>query len=154
EDRSRFQRFEVAVLGQATYISSGRDFSQLFDALGSSTNRHLVADNFPAPTTEAANHPVTFKGITNVEAYARIGFDLPAAIQAARYVRFAFGLGMFWLTPHLITGAPPCNSEADVPRQDPRRDSCTKGIINPAYRPAIDAPGRRFRVEDATLLLL
>jgi hypothetical protein len=154
EDRSRFQRFEISLLGRAAYISSGRDFSPLFDALGSSSNPQLTKPNYAAPTAAAMNDPIAFTGITNVEAYAQLGFDAQLAIQAARYVRFALGLGLFWLTPHLITGAPPCNSDVEVGRDDPRKGTCTAGIINPAYRPAIDAPGRRFRVEDATLLLL
>jgi hypothetical protein len=154
EDRSRFQRFEIAVRGAATYISSGRDFSPLFDALGSSTNPQLTAYNYAAPAGSSAMTKVRFTGITNVEAYARLGFDTSFAIQAARYVRFALGLGLFWLTPHLITGAPPCNRDAQAGRNDERQGACTAGIVNPAYRPAIDAPGRRFRVEDATLLHL
>jgi hypothetical protein len=153
EDRSRFQRFEILVRGQAAYVSSGRDFSPLFDALGTSNNPQLRMPNYVAPTGPSANAQVPFTGITNVQAYARLGFDTSFSIQAARYVRFALGLGLFWLTPHLITGAPPCNADAGG-RVDPRRGACAAGIVNPVYRPAIDAPGRRFRVEDAMLLQL
>ena len=50
--------------------------------------------------------------------------------------------------------SPPCNRDAEAGRNDDRQGACSAGIVNPAYRPSIDAPGRRFRMQDAMLLQL
>ena len=150
EDRGHYQRFELDLQSQAVYLSAGRDFSPLFDALGTSDNPHLSKPNLVAPEGPAPHTSVPFTGITNVEAHARLGLSAALAIQAARYVRFGLGLGISFLTSHLITGAPPCNGDVDAKPDDPRVGTCISGISNPVYRPAIDAPGRRFRLAAAT----
>jgi hypothetical protein len=76
-----------------------------------------------------------------------VTLDTEVVMQAARYVRFSIGLGLDYLTPHLITGAAACNAEVSASASDARAGSCTKGIFNPVYRPVIDAPGRRFQLQ-------
>jgi hypothetical protein len=152
EDRSRYQRFEIDLLGQATLISASRDYTPLFDALGSSDNPHLTAPNYEQVTGSGPHQPITFTGITNVQSYARLGVSTALVMQAARYVRFALGLGVSTLTSHLITGAPACNRSVSASDDDARKGPCAEGIANPVYRPAIDAPGRRFRLDGALTL--
>jgi hypothetical protein len=152
EDRARFQRFELDLQGSAAFIGAGRDFSPLFDALGTSTNPQLTAPSYDR--MGAGRRAVPFTGITNVEEHARLGLDLRLALQAARYVRFAFGFGLSFLTSHLITGAPACDTSVQASAGDPRGAGCSAGIADPVQRPAIDTPGRRFRLEgDVTLRL-
>lgn len=148
EDRGRYQRFEIDFEAAAAMISSGRDASPLFDALGTSDNPHLEALNFDRVGGSGREpSPVPFTGLTNVEAHADLAFDAALVMQAARYVRFALGVGFSYLTPHLITGAPACNADVSAAPDDPRIGSCEQGILNPNYRPAIDAPGKRFRLD-------
>ncbi|MFI5306612.1 MAG: hypothetical protein ACHQ53_04620 [Polyangiales bacterium] len=152
EDRARFQRFELDLQGSAAFIGAGRDFSPLFDALGSSQNPQLTAPSYDR--TGAGRHAVPFTGVTNVEEHARLGLDMRLALQAARYVRFAFGFGLSYLTSHLITGAPACDTSVQASAGDPRSTGCSAGIADPVQRPAIDTPGRRFRLEgDVTVRL-
>jgi len=154
EDRGRFQRFEVDFKGQASLISSGRDASPLFDALGDSANPHLTAPNYDRLMSDPAHVEVDFNGLTNVEAHAELAFDAELVMRAARYVRFSLGMGFAYVTPHLITGAAACNTAVEPGLNDPRVGDCEAGILNPLYRPAIDAPGRRFRLDGEMLFRL
>ncbi len=141
EDRERQQRFEIDVQGRAATRSAGQDMSLLFDALGTSTSPYLA-------TGPASGGSAGFSGVTQVEAHGRLGLDLRLLLQAARYVRFTLGTAFTHVTPHLITGARPCNAEV-VPRpNDPQMGACSAGVMNPLYRAVIDAPGQRFRVHD------
>jgi hypothetical protein len=153
EDRGRFQRFEIDIRGGAGLVSSGRDVSPLFDALGDSPNAHLTADNYERLEPNA--QVVPFTGPTSVEGYAALSLDTELVMRAARYVRFALGLGFAYVTPHLITGAPACNTEVEAGASDTRMGSCGPNVFNPQHRPAIDTPGRRFRLDgELTVRLL
>ena len=141
EDRGRFQRVELDLTGKAAFVSSGRDFSPLFDALGSSSNEHLQTDD-----EDAASRSAPFVGLTHVDGYAQLGLELAAVVRAARYVSFALAGGLSHLTAHLLTGVEACDTSTTAPAQDPRRGGCPEGIVNPLYRPVIDTPGQRFRM--------
>jgi hypothetical protein len=156
EDRRRFQRFEIDVSGTAAVNTAGRTVSPLFDALGTSENQQLTAPNYARvyDGTGRVPPPVPFTGLTNVEAHADLGLDLQVVMQAARYVRFALGTGFSYLTPHLITGAQACNPDVERIPGDTRAGPCERGILNPNYRPAIDAPGKRFRLDGQLTLRL
>jgi hypothetical protein len=82
--------------------------------------------------------------------------------QAGEYVKFNVGTAFTAEQGHIITFDQPCNPDF---RSDPgaagpcRTTSSTSsnstrisatGIPNPNYRPVIDAPGRRFRLDDST----
>jgi hypothetical protein len=153
EDRARQQRFEIDVQGQAALVSAGRDYTPLFDALGASGNPQLREPNYEQ-FGGGTRQPIAFTGITSVEAHARLGLSTWLVMQAARYVRFALGFGVSGLTSHLITGALPCNTAVSIEDGDPRQGQCPDGVANPAYRPSIDVPGRRFRLADALSLQL
>jgi hypothetical protein len=146
EDRVRHQRFEVDVHGTAALTTAGRDFSPLFDALGKSDSAYLTTSN------SSASGRVPFGGATSVEAHARLGLETRVVMQAARYVRFALGFGLAYVTPHLITGAPACAGETAV--VDSGTGLCDTGLANPVYRAAIDAPGKRFRLASEVALRL
>jgi hypothetical protein len=140
EDRTRQQRFEVDVQGRAATRSAGQDMSELFDALGSSQSPYLASAGF--------------SGVTQVEAHGRLGLDLRLLLHAARYVRFALGAGFTHVTPHLITGASPCNAEVAPRPNAPRLGLCRRGVMNPLYRAVIDAPGQRFSVREVLAIEL
>jgi hypothetical protein len=151
EDRGRHQRLSVELLGSAERIGQGRDISPLFDALGASDNAHLTAPHVSDFADPTSAEPVAFTGITRVEAYTRVRLRTSLVVQAARYVRFTLGLGLGHELSHLITGEPACNTAVSVAPGDPRAGDCSRGIANPAHRPAIDSPGRRFRADGHTV---
>ena len=83
EDRMRYQRFSIELLGRAAYISEGRGMSALFDALGTSDHSQLNA-----PQASDADR---FTGVTTIGAHGRLGVDVMLVMKAARYVRFTLG---------------------------------------------------------------
>ena len=98
-----------------------------------------------------------FNGLTDVQAHGRIGGTVAIEMQAARYVRFRFGLDVDYITSHVITFADGCNPNADPDgSNDPRM--CTSnpddGLLNPHHRPVIDRAGNRFRLDGAVDLNL
>ena len=133
EERGRFQRVAIDVRTHAAYVSAGRDYTPLFDALGTSQNQHLSL-----PYQSASGDAVPFRGLTNVDSYARLRLEIAASIQAARYVRFRLGVSLAKLTSHLLTDAAPCSAVSV--------DTCPTDQVNPLYRPVIDIPGQRFRM--------
>jgi hypothetical protein len=97
--------------------------------LGASTSPQLAA-------ARRDDQLVPFYGLTQVDAFARLRAELALSAQAAQYVQFRMGVSLMHMTPHLLTGAPACESEAAGP--------CTGGRTNPLYRAVIDLPGQRF----------
>jgi hypothetical protein len=135
EHRGRFQQFVIDVRGRAEYVSAGRDYTPLFDALGESTNPYLSA-----PKSTDAGGTVEWNGLAQVDSYARLGLDLALAMQAARYVLFRVDFTLAHVTRHLLTGAARC-TEASAPVPS---DDCGENAHNALYRGVIDEPGQRF----------
>jgi hypothetical protein len=173
EQREAFQRVTFDGRIGASYRSEGRDYSELFDALGSSgalsLRRPAYATYKADPSSpggsivDVASQRVFFSGITNVSAYATIRASLSVTWQAGEYIKFTAGGGFTREQSHLITGAAACNSDSagDIGASGPCRVQSTgaggsttvtsTGIPNPHYRPTIDSVGRRFRTDDSNL---
>jgi len=128
EDRARYQRLSVELSGMAAYVSAGRDYSVLYDALGTSQDPQL------ATPYESESGQVPFTGITNVGSHTRLGAELSLVMQAARYMRFRLGVALSHTTAHALTQAVACEGDG----------SCSGQSVNLLYRPAIDSPGQRF----------
>ncbi|MDQ3033964.1 MAG: hypothetical protein M3Y87_16225 [Myxococcota bacterium] len=158
EDRQQWQRFSVDLRFTGDYVSEGRDYSPLFDALGSSSNPYLTSPNcegvFSAEDGSCAGAGLVesaFFGLTDTQSHLRIGGQITLEMQAARYVRFGVSTAVYHSPSYVITQADACNPNADPPGGDERtRGTCRSGIINPHHRPAIDLPGQRFRMESLT----
>lgn len=151
EQRAHYQRFTLDLRGQFAYVSAGRDYSPLFDALGVSADPSLTSTNYEVADPSAAS-PDSLRrsynyGLTDTQAHARLGARAAIEMQAARYVRFTLGVSVFYNTPYLISSTDPCNPNATVGEADPRVGTCSSGILNPSYRASIDTPGRRFRLD-------
>lgn len=163
EHRGRFQRVAIDFRLNGTYFTRGRDYSVLYDALGTSGHAALARPNFEGVRNASSSgelHPcrgsdddncyvgeaVPFYGLTNQSSRLRYGARLGLDIRAARYVRLAFGTGLSAVTSHSLTSADPCNLErTDSTRsQAPGGQSCGTHPINPSFRATIDSPGRRF----------
>ncbi len=170
ENREAFQRLSLDFKVRGSYHSPGRDYSELFDALGSSQARSLRSGNpasyraGPDGFTSVAdpNAPkVYFTGITDQQAFGSFGGFAGVTWQTGEYVKFNAGLGLTHVQSHLITAADACNPEvrSDAGASGPCRTGgvsaaggTVTGIPNPNHRQTIDLPGHRFSVDDTLLV--
>lgn len=173
EVRDQFQRVSLDFRFSGTYVSEGRDYSELFDALGSSDAPSLRYPNFaeyqpggtdpgdPPSVVNPASQKVYFSGLTDVQQHGEYRLSADFVWQAGEYVKFNVGGAYTIVQSHLITFDQPCNPDfsSDVSKAGPcRRSSSTgvgndsftaTGIPNPNYRAPINVPGRRFKVDDS-----
>jgi hypothetical protein len=175
EVRDAFQRLNFDVRFTGTYVSEGRDYSELFDALGSSDAPTLRYPNYDqyqlrnpdAPYNETTNpskvnprsQKVYFTGLTDVQQHGVYTLSTSLTWQAGQYVKFNVG-GSYTITQaHFITFDQACNPDfaGNLGKAGPckatRANATTpaaSGIPNPNYRKTINDPGRRFKVSDAS----
>lgn len=168
ERREEFQRLSADFRVNGTYHSPGRDYSELFDALGSSNAQSLRTPN---PSQYTAGGPgqamsvadqnaeqVYFSGITEVQAYGSFTLSGAATWQAGEYIKFTVGTALTYAQPHLVTAADTCNpNNSTTATAGPctgttAQGSTVQGVPNPDHRDAIDLPGRRFSVDDTTII--
>jgi hypothetical protein len=167
ENRERSGRltFDLRVEGQ--YHSEGRDYSELFDAIGSSGAPSLrspqwsgyiantsTAPGAPASVIDPGSQKVYTTGLTDVLAYGSYRASASVMWQASQYVKFQLGLGYKHDQSHVITGDAPCNpTTSTIPDSGPCHISLgggtiqSTGIPNPNYRPTLDEVGRRYWVD-------
>ncbi len=162
ERREAFQRLVFDIRLQGIYNSPGRDYSELFDALGSSTATSLRTPNPGAYTAGAGGsvadntaQKVYFTGITDQSAYGAFNAAASITWQAGEYVKFAIGGGVRMNESHVVTAADPCNP--GITPTDGTAGPCRTsngqltGIPNPNYHAVIDTPGRRFSVDNTVI---
>lgn len=172
ENREAFQRFGLDFKVRGTYYSPGREYSELFDALGSSQARSLrepnpgayraSPDGSFASVADPNASKVYFNGITDQQAYGSFGGSVGVTLQAGRYTKFTGGLGLTYAQSHLITASDACNPDlgnGSAATSGPCRAGATSagggsttGVPNPNHRAVIDLPGRRFSVDDTLLV--
>ncbi len=173
EQREQFQRVTFDGRVGASYRSEGRDYSELFDALGSSTAPSIrrptyatykldPAANDGSSVADQSSQHVYFTGITDVAAYMGWQAAVSVTWQAGEYIKFTAGGVYTREQGHIITADQPCNPDFnnDIGASGPCRNEKVvgtsktinqTGIPNPNYRPTIDAVGRRFKTEDSNL---
>lgn len=168
EVRDAFQRIELDFRATGTYVTEGRDYSPLFDALGSSDAPSLRRPNFASYETNPSGNPpsvvnvnsqrVYFTGLTDVQQHGIYRFATQLTFQAGEYVKFSLGGAFTAEQGHVITFDQPCNP--DIKKDAGTAGPCSStsggtttatGIPNPNYRPVVNTPGRRFRVDDVTM---
>ena len=171
ENREAFQRLGFDFKLRGSYHSPGREYSELFDALGSSQARSLRSPNPGAYKASDQNFgsvvdpnaaKVFFTGITDQQAYGSFGGAMAVTWQAGEYVKFTGGLGLTYAQSHLVTAADACNPDlgkGNAGASGPCRSGAASGgggsatgIPNPNHRQVIDLPGRRFSVDDTTIV--
>jgi hypothetical protein len=170
ERREQFQRLVGDLRVAGTYHSAGREYTELFDALGSSNAVSLRSPNPTGYTNNVANptsitpyQGVPFTGITDQEAFGSLSFSGTATWQAGEYVKFVMGLGITFNQSHLITAADACNPNvASAPpgssgpcqtqTSHSNQSPTATGIPNPNHRDVIDLPANRFSADDTTIL--
>ncbi|EYF02004.1 hypothetical protein [Chondromyces apiculatus] len=168
ENREKFGRLSFDMRVEGEYHSEGRDYSELFDALGSSTAPSLRNPQWAGYTGDIQGNSVIdtgssrsyFTGLSNVQPYGSIRASASATWQASELVKFQFGMGFRHDGAHGLGGDQPCNPSVkdDVGRSGPcRRDNgdgsfTQTGIPNPNYRHSINAVGRRFYADAITTI--
>ncbi len=170
ERRESFQRIGIDMKLSATYHSPGREYSELFDALGSSQARSLRSPNpgayraSPNDGSSVANPdvpPVYFTGITDQQAFGSFRGGLGLTWQTGEYVKVTMGAGLGYVQSHLVTAADACDPafKSDAGQAGTCRTGSVSsfggdptGIPNPNHRPVVDQPGRRFSVDDTTIV--
>lgn len=150
ENRESWQRFAIDLRVRGTYYSQGRDYSVLFDALGSSNSVPLTTPTW-AISDQPANDPnraIWFSGTTGVHSHGQLTAALSVDIMAAKFLRFVFGSSLSYVTPHFITATDACNPN-ETPRNAAERGGCVADAVpDPQHRPVIDSPGQRFRTTE------
>lgn len=162
----QFQRFSLDLRLTGTYRSRGQDYSELFDALGSSGASTFRRPSFagyrenPNPAERAvwpsvvdpASERVFPTGLTQVAAHGAYALRLGGRWQAGRYVHFDAGGALSVTGRHFISLGRPCDASRQIEREQAgpcALDSGALGAPDPSYRPEIDAPGQRFLVDTA-----
>ena len=175
----QFQRITLDFRFTGTYVSEGRDYSELFDALGSSDAPSLRVPHYaqyqqnPNCTTSTActeaasvvnpkSEKVYFTGITDVQAHGTYRLSTEFTWQAGEYIKFHVGSGYTLVQSHFITFDQSCNS--DVVTESSKAGPCrtggapaasastVSGTPNPNYRRVIDDPGQRFKVDNSHVI--
>jgi hypothetical protein len=171
EEREKFQRLIIDFRGRGDYHSPGREYTELFDALGSSTARSLRAPNPGGYTAgpdgtssvvDTSKTGVLFTGITDQDGFATLGGHTSVTWQAGEYVKFTAGAGLTFAQQHFITAAQFCNPNFT---SDPLQAGPCHGVVNggtgpqpvtgipnPNQRASIDTPGHRFSADNTTIV--
>lgn len=160
ENLPNHQRLVIDGRFTAAYVSNGRDYSPLYDVLGTSMAPSLTSLTCEDGGPDTVSNPcptglgkVPFNGLTDTQAYGRIGGRVTLEVQAARYVLFSVGVNLQYMTEHSLTSADVCNANYDaIPVTRAGQVDCVNGIFNPHYRAAIDEPGRRFDIGGSLLV--
>jgi hypothetical protein len=171
EIREQFQRLTLDFRFSGTYVSEGRDYSELFDALGSSDAPSLRVPSYAeyqacqgkqcdvAPSVvNPQSEKIYFTGITDVQAHGSYRLSTEFTWQAGEYVKFHLGGGYTLVQSHFITFDQACNP--DFAGNSGKAGPChvqasasstptASGTPNPNYRRTINDPGQRFKVDDS-----
>lgn len=167
EHREQFQRLSTDFRFRGTYHSPGRDYTELFDALGSSQASSLRQPNYASYTSgpggagsvvDTSSEQVYFSGVTETQAFGSFTFGTSATWQAGEYIKFRLGADFTYVQSHLITASDTCNPNfggSSAAMAGPCVNQLTgsvNGVPNPDHRDIIDNPGHRFSVDDTTVV--
>lgn len=175
EQPEKFARIGIDMRVEGTYVSEGRDYSELFDALGSSSAPSLRNPNFSEyqsndqggiqdPINPSIVDPnsrrVNFTGITDVQQHGDYKLQARFTWQAGQYVKFDIGAAWRIIQAHLVTFDQACSPSPFVAIEDagPCKVNTSAGaggaptwqgtgIPNADYRAVINAPSHRYRVD-------
>lgn len=152
ENRETWQRFVVDLRFRGTYRSQGRDYSPLYDALGSSTSRALAQPGCPSNVRNAdgtcqPGREVFFDGLTTTGSHVILNGQLALSLQPTKAFRIDLGGGVSWRSSYMLTVTDACNPGETVPAEHPEwRGGCVNDSApDPTHRVVIDQPGGRFR---------
>lgn len=173
EQPEKHRRLALDFRATGTYVSEGRDYSELFDALGSSTAGSLrdpqfagytaniqngSLDPFTPSVVDTSSTRVSFTGLTTVQQHGDYTLSTRFTWQAGEYVNFDLGAEWRIIQAHLLTGDQACSPAitSDATESGPCKYVAgydgndepvwqSTGKSNPNYRRTISEPGHRYR---------
>lgn len=160
EDNDKDARVEIDIGMLADYFFEGREYTDLFEALGGSQCNANPACLLTAHTLDVKGKqasPSRTDGITDVEHYANFGTWIGVHYQPVKYIQFGATFAVNWQTDHLLTNADPgkdLDGDGQVLETGARGNE-----FNPVYVQSLDAPAgdrelsgsaSRFRQENTT----
>ena len=150
ENREAWQRLLLNLWVRGDYYSQGRDYSALYDALGTSNSIPLNAAQFEINRASQGDYssPLFFTGTTGIHSHGSLTGGMRVSLQPAKMLRFNVGASLGYTAPFLQTATDACN-----PNQSPSMQAYIGGcngnsVPDPYHRPVIDAAGQRFRTTD------
>lgn len=172
ENRERFGRLTLDFRFDGSYHSEGRDYSELFDALGSSSEGTLRAPKWarftgnpdcnvssgadcPRSIVDLGSEKTYFTGLSVTEAFGSYRAAGAATWRASEHFKLNAGVALNFDQAHGISHDQPCNPnfKDDLGKSGPchsgTQTRTATGIPNPGYRPTINAVGRRFYVDES-----
>jgi hypothetical protein len=175
EIREAFQRLAFDFRFTGTYVSEGRDYSELFDALGTSDAATLRYPNYAEyqagprqmdgsipSIANPSSQKVYFTGLTDVQQHGVYTLSGSVNWQVGEFVKFNVGAAYTLTQAHFLTFDQACNPDfaKDLDKAGPCRGTKTdangapkespSGIPNPNYRKVINDPGHRFKVSSSS----
>lgn len=126
-------------------------YGPLFDILGTNPNMRYRFD--PGNPSRDLDEAGAYSGMTREESFGTFGGRLTLTLQAARYIKFAFLVGLAHNQEHYVSFTDECRT----PTGDEAADTSgpcgppVYGIFQDESRDQIDDMGRRFRVEETTI---
>jgi len=138
-----YRKFSLGILLNTTYHSEGREYTPLFDALGTSDSKAIVGGDYD-DNGKVEDWEREYSGMTDVENYTTFHGTLFFNIQVAEYIKFLLDLGFGHEQEHFITKTDQCDEDNQL-----KGGGCSHP--NHDFRPSIDAVGQRFRAEAGTI---
>ncbi len=155
EDATHDQRMEIEFGSGLDYIFRGREYTDIWEALGSSSNpckptigctntSHMNSDVDPV----TGQHTRT-DGITDVEAYARLQTWASVHYQPVRNFQISARVSYLQETAHFLSMGD-YGKDLDGNGIVDAKNKNGKNEFSPVYLPAIDAPAQRLRLTDSS----
>ncbi len=148
ENRESWQRFAIDVRLRGEYHSQGREYTPLFDALGSSNSVPLTSPTW-AIRNQMARDPMNalwFTGTTSVQSHAKLGAYVGLNFQASRHFRFVLSGSLLYTSSHAMTATDACNPNESSSNPADRGGCQGTSVPDPQHRVVIDSAGSRFRM--------
>lgn len=170
EIRDAFQRLAIDFRFTGTYVSEGRDYSELFDALGSSDaaslrapnydqyqasidpggNKRLGMDGKPISVVNPNSQKVYFTGLTDVQQHGVYTLSTSVNWQVGEFVKFNVGAAYTLTQAHFITFDQACNPDftSDIEKSGPCRGTRTNANGSSTVASGIPNPNYRKTIND------
>ncbi|HKA87549.1 MAG TPA: hypothetical protein VKE22_07775 [Haliangiales bacterium] len=157
------ERLALTFGGSLHAMFEGKGYSEMWEpfALGGDVTSNpgavLAVDPDPTSTTDAnIPHP----GVTTIENYMIFGGQLGIRGQIGEHVKFMASFGVTREQSHAITftsagiDLPGCSATVTMNCESPDDNVVTPGTreVNPLHKPIIDTVGRRYLVDETTVL--
>ena len=150
----RGHKIAIDLRGRIEAHFNGLGYSEAFELLAGSpglacnaASQNLACDpsmNGSTNTVQQSYQGKPYTGLTNIENYTTLGADAAVTAQISRYSHFRVGFDYTHDQSHLITGD-------DIGQPGSSGRVTNAADYNPAYRPIVDLPGRRYRVDNVNV---